>query len=353
MLVRAASRVYAGLLRLYPPAFRAEFADEMQLVFREGALAAARQGAVLPYVLRELRDLPPAAAQAHWQHWAGQWQTWIDRLRAAASPADLPPPAPDGRSAWRLAGLEVGLFGLSGAILIALTYLVPEGVPVGWQRDLEALGRVILPLTIPLTLIGLARGLPRWAYPGLGLLLSYAALSADRSGLGLFLIVMLAAASFLALLAVSPDPDSPPLPTPLRRIGQSLTLDWTRLSFGVYGALPLAILAAFDDAQTNLRTPFLAVAALAMIVGALIYCRSRTSTGQMAALLGGLSLAIWAALLDKAAFAASLPGWLAAPRPNVSDVLLLAEVWFRWAAPLLAPAVLGVARLGAPPRRPA
>jgi hypothetical protein len=338
-----ALRLYAVLLRLYPRAFRAEFEDEMQTVFAEALTQTAEGHALGPFVLRELRDMLPALARAHWHAWATKWASGMNRFRAAASAADLPPPPPDGRSSWWQAGLELGLFLAAGLALIGVTYLVPARAPAGWQHDLAALGRAIVPVTLPVTLIGLARALPRWAYPSIGLLVSFYALAAIQSGLGLFLGVMLLAAILLALLAFLTDAQLSPLPTPVRRVGQSLSLDWTRLSLSMYGAMPLAIIHAFDDAQTNLRTPYLAVSVVAMIGGALCYSRSRTSAAQIGALLGGASLSIWAALLDKAAFAAGLGNWIAAPRPATGDVLQILTDWVGWAALILAPALLSLA----------
>jgi len=85
-----------------------------------------------------------------------------------------------------------------------------------------------------------------------------------------FLIAILLASAILAVMAIITNPQPSPLPAPLRRIGQSLSLDWTRLSFGIYGAMPLAILMAFDDGHTNSRTPYLALSALGMVASALM-----------------------------------------------------------------------------------
>jgi hypothetical protein len=54
------ARLYGWLLRLYPRAFRAEFADEMLDVFRQAVQDAARIGAApaAMVLLRELADFP-------------------------------------------------------------------------------------------------------------------------------------------------------------------------------------------------------------------------------------------------------------------------------------------------------
>jgi hypothetical protein len=350
VLIRIVVHGYTLLLRLYPRRFRQEFADEMQAVFTEAMTEAAARGRLGVFFLRELRDAPQSIARAYWYGWTKKWQEGAKLIREAAA-ADLPPPPPDGRESWRQVGLELSLFLIAGLLLILVTYLPLDGLSASWQRNLEILGRVITPLTLPVFLIGLARGLPRWAYPSGGLLLSYHALTAYQSGVLPFLIAMLLASAILAAMAIITDAQHSSLPAPLRRIGQSLSLDWTRLSFGIYGALPLAIISAFDDAHFNNRTPYLAVSVLVMVVFALIYCRSRQSTVQIAALLGGMSLSIWAAFLDEASFAGGLGDWIATPRPAAAETLWTLELWILWLALILAPALLTMASRAVRPGR--
>jgi hypothetical protein len=56
---------YGALLRLYPPQFRAEFADEMQAVFTQAAYEANGVASVLSFVCAELRDLPLSLIREH------------------------------------------------------------------------------------------------------------------------------------------------------------------------------------------------------------------------------------------------------------------------------------------------
>lgn len=67
-LLRAIIWLYIWLLHLYPPDFRAVFAEEMTAVFVQVVSEAAKQGWWIFSVvfLRELRDLPPNLARAHW-----------------------------------------------------------------------------------------------------------------------------------------------------------------------------------------------------------------------------------------------------------------------------------------------
>ncbi|MEK7787440.1 MAG: hypothetical protein AAB658_18720, partial [Chloroflexota bacterium] len=60
--------LYAWVLKLYPPSFRAEFADEIQAVFAKVASEAARRDvmSLARACLRELRDLPASLVREHW-----------------------------------------------------------------------------------------------------------------------------------------------------------------------------------------------------------------------------------------------------------------------------------------------
>jgi hypothetical protein len=66
---RAAERLFAACLRLYPAGFRAEFAEEMREVFSENVRQAGRQGipAALAVSLREIADFPVNLISEYWE----------------------------------------------------------------------------------------------------------------------------------------------------------------------------------------------------------------------------------------------------------------------------------------------
>lgn len=332
--------IYHLIIRAYPPEYHETFGEEIYKTFLEGALEARSQGSLVSFTLRELRDTPRVLAKAYWHGWKRKLQNGIQLLREATSSSDLPPAPPDGRESWRQVGLELSLFLLAGLLLIPATYLPLDGLRAGWQRDLGFLGKFIIPLTLPIFLIGLLQGLPRWAYPFGGLLLGYHVLTANRTELWPFLIAMLLASLILGIAALITNPEPNLFPASVRRIGQSLSLDWTRLSFGFYGAMPLAILVAFDDAHAINRTPYLALSVLVMVACALVYARSRQSTMQTGALVAGMSFPIWTALLDKAAFAGSMGDWITAPYPGTAEIAWMLQLWITWAVILLSPGLL-------------
>ena len=329
--------IYRLLLNAYPSSYRVQFEDEMYDTFLEGLDEAESLGALTSFLLREFRDMPKALIKAYWDGWMTRLQNRIQILQDIASTSDLPPAPPDGRESWQQALFELSPFVASAILLILVTYLSFNGVNAGWQRDPDFLGKVITPLTLPFLLLGLARGLPRWAYPFGGLLLGYHIFVSYQASLWMFLFVMLLAFFALAVAETLTNPQPSLLPLPLRRIGQSLSVDWTRLSFGVFGAMPLVILLAFDDAHLNNRTPYLALSALIMVVCALLYCRSREWMNQVTALLAGLTFAICGAWLDKIHFAGGLMNWVTVPATGIEELLWLLRLWLQWGFLLLLP----------------
>jgi hypothetical protein len=333
-------RLYRLILRAYPPEYLATFGDEMYLTFQEGAKEAREQGRLAWFLLQELCDTPRVLAEAYWYGWKRKVQTAVQVLQEVTSASDLPPAPPDGRSSWQQVLFECSPFIITGLLLVFATYFPIDGVKQGWQRNAEFLGQIVLPLSLPFLLLGLARGLPRWAYPFGGLLLGYYGFVSNQTSLLSFLLVLLFASSSLALAAILTDPQPAQLPVLLRRIGQSLSLDWTRLSFALYGAMPLMMMMAFDDSHHDNRTPFLAVSVLTMLVGALIYCRSRTERMQVLALLMGLTLSVECAWLDRISFANGLRNWIIVSSQANAGNLWLLTLWGQWMLLLLAPAIL-------------
>jgi hypothetical protein len=335
-----ADRLHRLILRAYPPEYLETFGEEMHETFLDGVTEARSQGRLALFLLQELRDTPKALANAYWDGWKRKAQTGIQILQEATSTSDLPPAPPDGRDSWKQVVFECGLFIITALLLITATYFPIEGVKEGWQRSAEYLGRIIVPLTLPILLFGLVRGLPRWAYPFGGLLLGYYAFVSNQTALGVFLLILLFGSTLLALAAILTDPQPTLLPILFRRIGQSISTDWMRLSFAVYGAMPLFILMAFDDSHYDNRTPFLALAALTMAASAFLYCRSRTESMQMLALFLGMTLSIGCAWLDQISFANRMSHWIIVSSRAGAGNLWLFSLWIQWNILLLSPGIL-------------
>jgi hypothetical protein len=332
-------RLYYLLLRAYPPEYIQTFGDEMHDTFIDGLQEAKVQGAAGLFIVREIRDLPKSLWNAYWYGWKNKLLGGIQTLQTVMSFSDLPPAPPDGRDSWWEALREIALFLITGSLLILATYFQPEGLPAGWQRNFEFLGDILITIAVPFFLLGLVRGLPRWSYPFGGLLLGYYGIFAGQNSLWLFLFLMVIATLALAIAAILADPQPSLMPVFIRRVGQSLSVDWTRLSFGLYGAAPLLILMAFDDSHLNSRTPYLGLSVMAMTVGALLYCRSRAVSTQISALLLGITLSIWGAGLDRISFAEGLVNWVRISSPGKAVDLWLLKLWAQWMILTLSPAV--------------
>ena len=336
-LTSSLTSIYRFLLNAYPPSYRVQFENEMFDTFVEGVDEAGSLGTLASFLLREFREMPKSLINAYWNGWMGKLWNGIHILEEVTSSSDLPPAPPDGRNSWRQVVWETSLFLFWGLLLILATYVPFPPLHAGWQHDLELLGKVIVPVVFLVLLLGLLRGLPRWAYPFSGLLLGYQGMMARQNGLSLFLLLMVVIALMLAIASIVTNPYPSRLSTPMRRITQSLSQDWTRFSFAFYGAMPLVILQAFDDSHYDNRTPYLACSVLAMIVCAFLYCRSRDRQLQISFLLLGVTLSIWGAWLDKIAFADGLVNWIMVSSRGTTGDLWILKLWFQWALLILLP----------------
>ena len=323
--------LYKLSFQAYPQAFRAEFADEMEGVFREQLAEQSGNGrrALLVVGFQELSQLPVAAFRLRWRDW---WKNRPGSLLIRAiyrSPFHPVPPAHDGRFSWRQTLFETALFILVSALLFTVVYLQPTWIPAEWQHQwLDFSGWVVL-FALPVFVVGLLRGLPRWAYPPGGLVIGHILFT---SGLVYFWAGTLLAAYGLALAAVYVHRYHEPLDPWLVQIGQKLAFDWTRLAFGFYGLLPYALINAFDDTYPNNRTAYFALALLAMILGAVGYSRSQRQARQFGMLLGGVTLTLLFPFLEQVYLQNR---WL-------SDLIGLSGLWGGLVALLLLPMLASV-----------
>lgn len=293
--------LYRAMLGAFPGKFRDEFSEEMAEVFGEQLAAAEEQGiwAVLVLGGKELSQTPVALLRLHLYFRGKKWEQIAQHFSQAPRPVvfGAPPADNDGRFSRLQLLFEITPFLLTAALILILTYQPPAWLPARWHDPLDVApvwaGASLLGL-----LLGLARGMPRWAYPWAGLLAGYTLWVAAGQGLVWLWGVLLVMSFFLAIMAVIVHRGERPLPPIFRRLGASVALDWTRLSFGVFGAAPLLVLASFDNAYLNWRTGYLALALALMVMTAVGYCLCRRQNSQLATLLGGTTLLLVPALME-------------------------------------------------------
>jgi hypothetical protein len=291
-------QAYALLLRAYPAPFRQVYSSEMSEVFADLLNDTAPRGSapLLWLAAREGWQTFTAILRHYWSIRSGLVRRAWDQSSRLIHFLLTPDPtgSPDGRTSLTQSLLEITLFGIIAVGLVVATYMpVPVLKPLTF-----ALSALTLVLPLPWLLVGLARGLPRWAYPVLGMLAGVSLFAALAARVFLLFGILFLAGIALLLWAYFVDHHKPYLPPVFQSWRLSLASDPTRLSFGFYGLLPLAIIAAFDNAYANNRTAWLAVAALGMLIGAFAYTRSQKMICQMFSLTAGVTLAFCAALID-------------------------------------------------------
>jgi uncharacterized membrane protein YiaA len=176
------------------------------------------------------------------------------------------------------------------------------GLLVPGERVANGIGIALLVVMAILFLVGIFSGLPRWFFPYIGFLLSIVSVSAFSmlaekwngvpfQGLyphswlldevifqGFLWIGLTPVAMLLTLLSLF-------LPTFSR-----FKKDWTLLAFLVYGAIPFALMLAFDAYLND--GPSRLVAFLILVAGIRFYLRADNPRRQFWSLFGGMTFCL-------------------------------------------------------------
>ncbi len=158
-------RIYHHLLKLYPAGFRAEYGEEIQMVFEQALESQTRLVCLAGW------------SGASWSARRLCCCACIGVNGAAGisgqylSTTDLP--THDGRHSWGLAGVESLFFLAWAGLLVLLTYSDLIWLRPGWFRDLSLAGGSGGCSAAANPAAGPGRGLPRWVYPFYGLQLAY------------------------------------------------------------------------------------------------------------------------------------------------------------------------------------
>jgi hypothetical protein len=286
------------LVRLYPQSFRAEFEHEMQAVFAKSVADVKQRGhlALLSLCLRELFDLPSSLWQEYRHRLDTDRRAIMNQISDMNHTDDSDYTGPTIPVSWART-----LGGILPFILFGLLFTL-EGVNYHISPPRPWLGHTMYWYLIVHTalLIGLGIGwaanFPRWVYAYLSgtLMMSTWLTNTMTYGLELFgytfgreqwgwrAWIPLMALSIVMLLFTRSL-------RPLAQLFRGIWRDWTRLSFGLYGACTLMILAVTYDCKTWYNnTAYLPVdlflLALVFVGGAFFYMRFRRPWQRVLAL---------------------------------------------------------------------
>ena len=346
-IIRRLANLYAMLLRLYPPSFYADFADEMQTTFIDALDDSAQHGkfALIRICLIELYSLPGVLVRAHWQ----------------------------ARSVAIMETARVSWFEMLCAAIPFMLYLTfPIIQPL--QFDLGAVVILFFLVAFFVSMfVGIFKGLPLWSLPALGLSLAILNYFVFGSlGMGLLFIVFnnlfgLASVLFpfvnetmpqifrmifdsgisylaIVLLALVVALMSAFI-KPFHSFYQRIHKDWTLFPFALYGIMPLTILISFDEYNGNV--PYEVGIGLVLLAGLWLYLRF-TQPGPKLLVLGiSITLAMAIQAIGKWILIPS-QSWLEIIYPitvdqiTQSEVINTIEIWFWVMVAVFLPALFGL-----------
>jgi hypothetical protein len=295
--------LYSKLLFLYPRRFRNEFAEEMQVVFRDSLDEAFRDG-ILPLAmlcLRELVGLPFNILREFWHEFQGKEIIMI-RENVSDSPATtgqvLMGAFPFVLFSLILIMLELPLAlymlewftALGGTLFAALLILPAIGFGIGWVQNF-----------------------PRWSYPytGMALILAFYIQNVTTPGLNLFGIPIFGrelwgwrawiplAAAFVVALVISRSFK------PFVSFFINLWQDWSIPSYFIAGALPLLVMIAFDEIDRLYSLYFMVLFAVLLVGMVILYLGSQSTWQRVLVLTIGIPAILFPAVLGSNSY------WLA------------------------------------------
>ncbi|HID63779.1 MAG TPA: hypothetical protein EYP49_13730 [Anaerolineae bacterium] len=192
--------------------------------------------------------------------------------------------------------------------------------------------------------VGWMKGFPRWSYPYGGLVLVctwwWMGLNSPRvwifNGPGAWIPLLVLVAIILVLTRSW---------RPLRQLLAGVWHDWPRLSFGLYGCMPLVVWLLFDEVTAPYPAPYLAASAVILAVGALAYVRSARTSQRALALLMAMTLAWGVTTVGTATYWHGLQKlWMTEPGHRYAVVQGMVIAWGVLAGLTFAPVLLSLLR---------
>ena len=202
--------------------------------------------------------------------------------------------------------LPAALGGTAFFLLWGLAIIAFE-VPYGWVNS-DVLGIVLLTIVIfvlPIgMLIGWIHGFPRWSYPYVGhvLLFSLYLMNVSTPGF-LFDREPIGWRAWIPFLVVAGTAIAVTRSfKPIARSYKNILQDWSLLTYGMFGFMPLVILIAFDEMDRLYSLYFMVALTVLMCATAFLYLYGRDRRQQISALVIGLILTIIVSILGPAFF---------------------------------------------------
>lgn len=297
-VVSSLTHLYAKLIHLYPVRFRAEFAEEMQIVFQDSLNDAIQDGirSVVILCLREYGGLPFNVVREFWRE--------LQRKETRMLHENIvQPPENSATGAQAIMGsLPFLVFGL---------FLILLEIPIDWKLPawFDTFAGLVFVLLLILPAIGFGIGwvqkFPRWSYPYVGMAFVMALYIANvttpglnilgypifgREPWGLRACIPLALA-LIAALAISQSFQ------PFSKLFTNLWEDWSLLSYLLVGLLPLLIAFQFDEIDRLYSLYFMVPFAVLLVGMVLLYLRSKSTWQQVLVLTIGVLAIIFPSVL--------------------------------------------------------
>jgi hypothetical protein len=341
LIIRFLGYSFSRLLLLYPGSFRKEFADEMQIVFKDAIMEAVQRGfsSLLIVSIRELGGLLFGIVRELWYELARREVNMDSNGKNKSNP----------QRAMR-ASIKHALLAIFPFVLFGLTCMLCNlQLPARAVYVYLAFSLIVLLGLV----IGFAANVPIWAisYLGWSIVMAWwwsmmpadtlsGSFSPDTHnqllGWRSWLLLLLAIGTGL-LLARSFRP--------LRRLVSEIGEDWTLLSFMMY-SFPAFTLLIYDENHHPYLAVFMLGSTLVITLSAWFYLRNPDIWKKLFFLLSGFVLALLVSNISDATWDwAAYNGLPERPPQAWYDILGSTIVWaLCWAPLLLWPVVVGLAQ---------
>ena len=244
---------------------------------------------------------------------------------------------------------HTNLFAGTALFLLLGFYLILNELPHQWALpywiDQVRLLIFLFGLILPSTGFAIAwlKDFPRWSYPYVGLTILMSLYMQNVATPGL----QLAGYDLFGRELWGWRAWAPPLVAgavgligassfrPLLRLVQGVWEDWTRLTYALFGGMPLFVAALFDEMDRLYSLPFMVILTLLMVATSLLYLQSSHLKGRV------LSLLLGNAAIMVIGFVAVEVHWALKHGLNTLRMTLLPILFL---SVLFAPALVGVIR---------